>query len=207
MWPTPSSPTSFWARPALAGLSRSVCRNARPAGTTPRKSAPPRKPLKSSTPRYGPISQGCGWGLALRPNVWFEAALLKKPDEGINLLYLDGCLDQFFKDLRAGKTTVRLLLDHDKHTELCSTRDSLRVWQDKDGAVRFRVDPNTARGRNAIRVARDRGSFRQASIGATFRRDVTDDDIPDVMVVTEAWIDEISLVQAGAFPGAKVWVE
>jgi hypothetical protein len=151
------------------------------------------------------------WGLAAKPNIWFTVPTtrLDTGEKGESrLLYVPGCFDRFFDRLRAGKRTIHLMIDHKDGSELCSTDDSLRVWQDSDGAIRFKVDPSTRAGRKAIEFARRNPDYRQASLAASYSAELPDD--PDAMIttaLTSAEIIEISLVCQGSFPGTFVCVE
>jgi hypothetical protein len=159
-----------------------------------------RPPRPHRKPRLG--------GFASKTNVVFSSQVTRENGDEYHgrKMYLSGCFDEFFSELKAGKKRVGFWVDHELDSELCSTEDSLKVWENLSGEIRFKILPDSRNGRKAIEFIRN-SSYREVSLGSTHWA-VHDPDAPhELRHVFQANITELSLVRAGWFPDTWIDVE
>jgi hypothetical protein len=122
-----------------------------------------------------------------------------------------GCFDRWLAEVAAGRKEILLCLGHDVSRPLCSTREgSLNVWSDaEDMELLFSVAPSSEAGRSAIRTARQKPTFRKVSAGFIadcYELEGEPDDPHALMVITQARLEEVSLVPRALFPHTRAVV-
>ncbi len=194
MWPSQPSTTdaaSFWGSvaPSFApSCSRSVVRDA------PQKSAPSRKPSPSAA-----VKDEMLCGAAILFDIWHRPQFKDPRDAGREIMIRRTALDDFFRRLKAGTATVKLLMNHNWDFSLCSTADgSLKLWR-TEFALMFRVESQTQAGRGAILAARSATDARQVSAASEITKSVGWEGRS--VTVLELDLKELSILPRGACPG------
>jgi HK97 family phage prohead protease len=145
------------------------------------------------------------FGRMWAPGPVLEADWRTVRSEGWRPIIFKGALDQALADLRSGKLTVPLLLDHDASSELTrSDEGAFRLRLTKDGErVRFRLDTDTTAGRLAARVIAASQST-GLSLGLHGIQTIEIPDLPLILGVVKASIRDISVVRTPRCPGARL---
>lgn len=163
------------------------------------------RPVPAPAPK--PKPSGSIVGMAVVFGEWMQPTMTGFP-AGTRVRFAPGAFDRFLSRVERGKGSVPLWFDHLEGTDTASTTDgSLKVLALGAGLL-FSVSDKTPKGRAAISIARGLPDTRSVSVGASLKQYTkAERDFDTYLDVTEAELDEISLVRAGACPGVWVQVE
>lgn len=188
---------------AGAGFQRPRLVKPEPTRTARRAAAAPKRQRDSY---WGVASWYGRYAVSSGANATHHPQLLGR-DGNIRYRMLPGAFRESMRAAKAGDREIKLLVNHNKRAVLAGTADkSLLLWSD-GSSLRFAIDPNTDRGREALRYVKRNPDMREVSIGGHYSPSHMSPITKGFSLCAMFDLEEISLVRNGNAGCPGTWLK